>query len=143
MSFLLKKVEDVTKISKSQSLTSVSIKDCTPSVPNETTTLFLLRVIIKAIFIHTERLLHTFDMWDEVHTVATPMLPGTRLVKADCPDTPSPTLQRRYRSIVGSIGCLVQMTRCDMGFAYGQLSLFLHNPGLVQMAAAERALAYV
>jgi len=52
MSFLLRKVKDVTTISKSQSLTSVSIKDCTLRVPNETTTLFLLRVIIKAIFIH-------------------------------------------------------------------------------------------
>jgi len=53
MSFLLRKVEDVTTISKSQSLTSASIKDCTLRVPNETTTLFLFRVIIKAIFIHT------------------------------------------------------------------------------------------
>jgi len=52
MSFLLRKVEDMTTISKSQSLTSVSIKDCTLRVSNETTTLFLLRVIIKAIFIH-------------------------------------------------------------------------------------------
>jgi len=52
MCFLLRKVEDVTTISKSQSLTSVSIKYCTLRVPNETTTLFLLRVIIKAIFIH-------------------------------------------------------------------------------------------
>ena len=41
------------------------------------------------------------------------------------------------------MGYLVQMTRCDMAFAYGQLSLFLHNPGPVHMAAAERALAYV
>ena len=30
-----------------------------------------------------------------------------------------------------------------MAFAYGQLNLFLHNPGPVHMAAAERALAYV
>ena len=82
-------------------------------------------------------------MWDNVHTVATPMEPGTRLVKADCPLTPNLVLQRRYRSIVGSIGYLVQMTRCDLAFAYGQLSQFLHNPGLVHMAAAERALAYV
>jgi len=41
MSFLFRKVEDVTTISKSQSLTSVSIKDCTLRVPNKTTTLFL------------------------------------------------------------------------------------------------------
>jgi len=92
---------------------------------------------------YTERLLRTFGMWDEDHTVATLMLPGTRLVKADCPDTPSPTLQCRYRSIVGSIGYLVQMTRCDMAFAYGQLSLSLHNPGPVHVAAAGRALEYV
>jgi len=48
MSFLLRKVEDVTTISKSQSLTSVSIKDCTLRDPNETTILFLLRVVIDA-----------------------------------------------------------------------------------------------
>ena len=53
MTFLLRKVEDVTTISKSQSLTSVSIKDCTLRVPNKTTTLFLLRAIIKAIFMHS------------------------------------------------------------------------------------------
>jgi len=41
MSFVLRKVEDVTTISKSQSLTSVSIKDCTLRVPNKTSTLFL------------------------------------------------------------------------------------------------------
>jgi len=41
MSFLFRKVEDVTTISKSQSLTSVSIKDCTLRVLNKTTTLLL------------------------------------------------------------------------------------------------------
>jgi len=56
MSFLLRKVEDVTTISKSQSLTSVSIKDCTLRFQNETTTLFLLRVIIKTIFIHSNEI---------------------------------------------------------------------------------------
>jgi len=50
--FLLRKVEDVMTIIKSQSLTSVSIKDCTLRIPNETTTFFLLRVMIKTIFIH-------------------------------------------------------------------------------------------
>ena len=58
MSFLLRKVEDVTTIRKSQSLTPVSIKDCTLRVPNETTTLFLLRVMIKTIFIHTHTHTH-------------------------------------------------------------------------------------
>ena len=41
MSFLFRKVEDVAKFSKSQSLTSVSIKDYALRVPNKTTKLFL------------------------------------------------------------------------------------------------------
>ena len=41
MSLLFRKVQDVTTISKSQSLTLVTIKDCTLRVPNKTTTLFL------------------------------------------------------------------------------------------------------
>jgi len=41
MSFLFRKVEDVTTINKSQSLTSMNITDCTLRVPNKTTTLFL------------------------------------------------------------------------------------------------------
>ena len=41
MSFLSRKVEDVTTISKPQSLTSVRITDCTLRVPNKITALFL------------------------------------------------------------------------------------------------------
>ena len=37
-------------------------------------------------------------------------------------------LHNRYRSIVGLIGYLVQMTRCDLAFAFSQLSQFLHRP---------------
>jgi len=36
-----KEIENVTTISKPQSLTSVRIKDCTLRVPNKSTTLFL------------------------------------------------------------------------------------------------------
>ena len=82
-------------------------------------------------------------MWENVHTVATPMEPGTRLVKANYPLTPDLVLQRRYHDIVGSIGYLVQTTQFDLAFVYGQLSQFLHNPGPVHLAAAESALAYV
>jgi len=74
---------------------------------------------------YTERLFRTFDMWDEVHTDATPMIPGTRLVQADRPETPNPTLQRRYCRIIGSIGCLVQMTRCDMVLPMANITLAL------------------
>ena len=50
MSFLFRKVEDVTTIIKSQSLTSVSIKDCTLRVPNRNYYIISLLAIIKAIF---------------------------------------------------------------------------------------------
>ena len=40
MTFLFRKVEDVMTISNSQSLTLVSIKDCTLRVPNKTPTLY-------------------------------------------------------------------------------------------------------
>ena len=50
MSFVLRKVKDMTTISKPHSLTSVRIKYCTLRVPNKTTTLFLLWSIIKAFF---------------------------------------------------------------------------------------------
>jgi len=42
MSFLLTKVEDVTTISKPQSLALVRIKDYTLRVPNKTITLFFM-----------------------------------------------------------------------------------------------------
>jgi hypothetical protein len=39
---------------------------------------------------------------------------------ADCPPVGSvdPALHNRYRCFVGSIGYLVQMTRCDLAFAF-------------------------
>ena len=55
MSFLLRKVEDVTTINKSQSLTSVSIKDCTLRVPNKNATLFLEWAIKKQSSLQQDR----------------------------------------------------------------------------------------
>ena len=51
MSFLLRKVEEVTTISQSQSLTSARIKACTLRAPNKTTVLFFDGQFKKAIFI--------------------------------------------------------------------------------------------
>jgi ribA/ribD-fused uncharacterized protein len=93
---------------------------------------------------YTERLLRTFGMWD-CSPALTPLAPGQRLVVADCPPVGSvdAALHNRYRSIVGSIGYLVQMTRCDLAFAFSQLSQFLHRPGPVHLAAAEHVLRYL
>ena len=54
-----------------------------------------------------------------------------------------PNVHRKYRSIVGCISYLVNMTRPDLAFSYSQLSKFLQHPGDIHLAAAYRVLAYV
>jgi len=63
---------------------SVSIKDCTLRVPNETTTLFLLRVIIKEIFIQEE----DSELWfvkGKLHTISIGQSTHWDLVKKSSP----------------------------------------------------------
>ena len=80
---------------------------------------------------------------DNYVPVDTPLKPGKRLTVRDCPSFIDPTLQRRYRMILGFIGFMVQMTRPDLAFAYCELSKFLSCPGQVHMTQAERCLAYI
>ena len=77
---------------------------------------------------YAERVLRAFDMW-ESHPVATPLDATTRLSKLDCPSAVDPHVHRKYRSIVGCISYLVNMTRPDLAFSYSQLSKFLQHPG--------------
>jgi len=91
---------------------------------------------------YAERVLRAFNMWDS-HPVATPLDPNVRLSKLDCPSVVDPQVHRRYRSIVGCISYLVNMTRPDLAFSFSQLSKFLQHPGDTHLAAAHRVLAYV
>ena len=91
---------------------------------------------------YAERVLRAFDMW-ESHPVATPLDPNVRLSKLDCPAVVDPHVHRKYRSIVGCISYLVNMTRPDLAFSFSQLSKFLQYPGETHLAAAYRVLAYV
>ena len=91
---------------------------------------------------YAERVLRAFDMWN-CHPVATPLDANTRLSKLDCPSVVDPQVHRKYRSIVGCISYLVNMTRPDLAFSYSQLSKFLQHPGDTHLAAAYRVLAYV
>ena len=91
---------------------------------------------------YAERVLRAFNMWDS-HPVATPLDPNVRLSKLDCPAVVDPHVHRRYRSIVGCISYLVNMTRPDLAFSFSQLSKFLQHPGDAHLAAAHRVLAYV
>ena len=71
------------------------------------------------------------------------MDPNVRLSKLDCPEVVDPLLHRKYRSIVGCLSYLVNMTRPDLAFSFFQHSKFLQYPGEARLAAAYRVLAYV
>ena len=91
---------------------------------------------------YAERVLRVFNMWD-CNPVATPMDPNVRLSKLDCPEVVDPLLYRKYRSIVGCLSYLVNMTRPDLACSFSQLSKFLQYPGEAHLTAAYRVLAYV
>jgi hypothetical protein len=91
---------------------------------------------------YAERVLRVFNMW-ECNPVATPLDPNVRLSKLDCPEVVDPLVHRKYRSIVGCLSYLVNMTRPDLAFSFSQLSKFLQCPGDAHLAAAYRVLAYV
>ena len=81
-------------------------------------------------------------MW-ECDPVATPLDPNVRLSNLDCPEVVDPLVHRKYRSIVGCLSYLVNMTRPDLAFSFSQLSMFLQCPGDAHLAAAYRVLACV
>eukprot|EP00961_Rhodomonas_salina_P076425 1026382-Rhodomonas_salina.1 len=75
--------------------------------------------------------------------VKTPMEPGVRLSKRDCPKVVDAAIQEEYRAIVGHVSFMVQMTRPDLAFAFAELSKFVAAPGVVHLKAARRVLAYL
>jgi hypothetical protein len=91
---------------------------------------------------YAERVLRVFNMW-ECNPVATPLDPNVRLSKLDCPEVVDPLVHRKYRSIVGCLSYLVNMTRPDLAFSFSQLSKFLQCPGDAHLAAAYRVLAFL
>jgi hypothetical protein len=54
-----------------------------------------------------------------------------------------PPVHRKYRSIVGRLSYLVNMTWPDLAFSFSQFSKFLQYPGDAHPVAAYRVLAYV
>ena len=66
-----------------------------------------------------------------------------RLSKADFPTFVDLALHHRYQGITGHLSYLVTMTRCDLAFAYVELSKFVQSPGEAHLQAAERVLRYL
>jgi hypothetical protein len=91
---------------------------------------------------YADRVLKTFGMWD-YNPVKTPLDANNRFSKRDCPEVVDPNVHRRYRSIVGCLSYLVNMTRPDLAFTYSHLTKFVQYPGMVHLEAAERVLQYV
>ena len=63
--------------------------------------------------------------------------------KVDCPAVVDPALHQLYQGITGHISFLVTMTRCNLAFAYAELSKFVQCPGEVHLRAAEHVLQYL
>eukprot|EP00961_Rhodomonas_salina_P044210 593875-Rhodomonas_salina.2 len=100
------------------------------------------RTIIFRQAVYAKKILQLYGAWDK-HSVKTPLQPGTRLTKEDSPQIADPVLHRRYRGITGHLSFLVTMTRCDLAFAYAELSKFVQLPGQVHLTAAEHVLQYL
>eukprot|EP00163_Fabomonas_tropica_P001311 TRINITY_DN10_c0_g1_i1.p1 TRINITY_DN10_c0_g1~~TRINITY_DN10_c0_g1_i1.p1 ORF type:complete len:559 (+),score=71.65 TRINITY_DN10_c0_g1_i1:583-2259(+) len=94
-------------------------------------------------------LLEEFGMMD-CRTVHSPCDPSVKLTKEQCPKPGSPEEEImksspycRYRSLVGSLNYIAQVSRPDITFAVSALSRFLANPGPVHFQAALRVLRYL
>ena len=88
---------------------------------------------------YAEEILRTYNFWNATPRL-TPIEPNTRLNKDNFDKNLAPDFHRRYRSIVGSLGYLVTMTRSDLAWAYSKLSKYVPFPGKNHMLAAEHVL---
>jgi hypothetical protein len=106
----------------------------------------------KTIWLHqtaaAEAILLKEDLLEGSCTPAsTPMTPGLKLSKADCPTAAAAAVmkdvQRWYRSVLASLIYLVNWTRPDMAYAVSKLCRFMHNPGKPHLAALKHLLRYL
>ena len=91
---------------------------------------------------YAQKVLKKFEMWN-CNPVKTPLEAGYRLTKEDCPQVVDADLQRKFRTLTGSIGFLVTMTRPDLAFAYNELSKFVQYPGEKHWECGMRVLQYL
>jgi len=91
---------------------------------------------------YAEEILRNYDLWN-VTPRLTPMQPNMRFNKDDCDKNPAPDFHQRYRGIVGSLGCLVTMTRPDIAWVYSELSKYVQFPEKNHILAAEHILCYL
>lgn len=99
-------------------------------------------------FIHQEQyiyqLLSRFSM-TSCTPKATPMAPGSRLVKADCPakGKEDKKIIKEYQQLVGALLYVSAWTRPEITFVINQCAKFMSNPGPTHLVAAKRILRYL
>ncbi|KAI7945307.1 hypothetical protein MJO29_011695 [Puccinia striiformis f. sp. tritici] len=92
---------------------------------------------------YTQSILDNYKMSD-CHTVATPMLANTRLVKCSDADHNSfLQLKINYREALGLLNYLSVSTRPDISFTVSQLSQHLEKPGMTHWKAVLHLLRYL
>ena len=82
----------------------------------------------------------------ESKSVATPLDPGVKLSKADCPTTTEQAAEMKnvpYQSAVGAIMYAMLGTRPDITFSVTAISQFSSNPGKPHWVAVKRVLRYL
>ena len=83
---------------------------------------------------------------EDVKAATTPLAPGCRLSKSDCPKTPGEKAlasRQPYRELVGSWMYLMVCTRPDIAFAISQLSRYNSNHGPEHWNALVHVVRYV
>eukprot|EP00961_Rhodomonas_salina_P094114 1266340-Rhodomonas_salina.1 len=92
---------------------------------------------------YTECVLKIYG-FDKATPVRTPLSPGIRLTKQDCPAVLDPALHWLYHGIIGHLSrFLVQCTHPDLSFTYAELSKFVAYPEQKHMEQAEHVLCYL
>ena len=93
---------------------------------------------------YIKQLLARFSM-SECNPAPTPMMPNSRLLRADSPakGKEEKKLIKEYQKLVGALLYLTAWTRPDCAFAVNQAAKFMSNPGPTHLAAAKRILRYL
>jgi hypothetical protein len=79
-------------------------------------------------------------------SIDTPMSPGTRLSKDQCPQTKEEESEMKsvpYRELLGAIAYLAIATRPDIAYTVSVLARFSHNPGRAHWTALKHLLRYL
>ena len=76
---------------------------------------------------------------------STPMAPGSRLVRADCPEKgkEDKKIIKEYQQLVGALLYLSAWTLPEIAFVVNQYAKFMSNPGPTHLVAAKHILCYL